>query len=176
MGSNRPEHIEKLLEKYWNCDSTLEEEQELKNWFSSHSSSDKLGEEEALFKYFALEKKKEIHSESFDDELFKSINSYKDRKNKRFFLKPWFGNISKIAAGIIVALAATLYVIYEEEPEVPAVFMTDTFETPEEAYEETLKVLQLISQKLNVGKEHASKISILSEAEEAVKEKESTVN
>ena len=176
MGSNRPEHIEKLLEKYWNCDSTLEEEQELKSWFSSNSSPDRTGEEEALFKYFELEKKKEIPSESFDDEVSKSIHSYEAKKNKRFFLKPWIGNFSKIAAGIIVALAATIYVLYEEEPEVPAVFMTDTFESPEEAYEETLKVLNLISQKLNVGKEHAAKISVLSEAEEAVKEKESTIN
>ena len=176
MGSNRPEHIEKLLDKYWNCESSLEEENELKNWFSNQNSSEKLDEEEALFKYFALEKKKEIHSESFDDDVIESINSYKDRKGKRFFLKPWFGHISKIAAGVVVAIAASLYVLYEEEPKVPEVFMTDSFETPEEAYEETLKVLNLISQKLNMGKEHAAKISVLSEAEDAVKEKETTVN
>jgi len=174
MDSNRPEHIEKLLKKYWECESTLEEEQELKKWFSDQKSSENFGEEETLFKYFVQEGKKEIHSESFDDEVISSINSYKNGKNKRFFLTSGFKNISRIAAGIVVALAATLYVLYEEEPEVPAVFMTDTFETPEEAYEETLKVLNLISQKLNVGKEHAAKISILSEAEEKVKE--SSVN
>jgi hypothetical protein len=170
MDSKRPEHIEKLLEKYWNCDSTLEEEQELKSWFLQRKEPSGSDEEELLFRYYDLEKKKEVLSDSFDDEVIHSISSNKRKKGKRLFMSPAFRNISKIAAGVVVAVAATFVILREEEPELPAVFMTDTYENPEEAYEETLKVLNLISQKLNVGKKHAAKISVFSEAEEAVKE------
>lgn len=172
MDSRKPEHIEKLLEKYWNCESTLEEEQELKNWFAKHGNEEDFREEEALFKYFSLEKKRVISQDSFDDDILEKLDSVKDTKTRRFFISPNLRNLSRIAAGIIVALAATLYVLYEEEPKVPAVFTQDTFENPDEAYAETMKVLNLISEKLNLAKEQTAKISVLNEAEEQVKETE----
>ena len=178
MESNR---IEELLEKYWSCESTLEEEQELKSWFRSQGKPDGFMETQALFRYFDLAKKKELGDGSHDDDIIQSLESSErnlkaERKPvKTIKMFPNLSMVSKIAAGIVIALAATLMtlrpdLITGEDPANNIAVIKDTFETPEEAFEETMKALTLISQKMNIGKKQTAKISIYNEAEEAVKE------
>ncbi len=50
-------HIEKLLEKYLDGQSTLEEEAQLKNYFTNDSVAPHLNEYKAMFSYFATNKK-----------------------------------------------------------------------------------------------------------------------
>ena len=74
MESNR---IEKLLEKYWSCESTLEEEQELKNLFSNQGNPEAFMEAQVLFRYFDLAKKKELQLGQDglnDDDIIRGLN------------------------------------------------------------------------------------------------------
>jgi len=48
--------IEKLLEKYLNAETTLQEETTLKNYFSSGNVASHLQEYESMFGYFAISK------------------------------------------------------------------------------------------------------------------------
>ena len=49
-------HIEQLLEKYWKCESSLEEEQELRDFFKEAVVPESLRETAELFRYFESEK------------------------------------------------------------------------------------------------------------------------
>ena len=182
MESNR---IEKLLEKYWSCESTLEEEQELKNWFSSQNKTESFTEAHTLFRYFDLAKKKELNigrDGLTDDDIIRGLNkismeshSVEPKIAKSIKMVPNWGMIGKIAAGVVIALAATLMtlrpdLITGEDPSKNRAVIKDTFETPEEAYAETMKALALISEKMNMGRKQTAKISVYNEAEEAIKE------
>jgi len=174
------ERIKNLLEKYWSCESTLEEEQELRNWFKSQGNPDGFLEEQALFKYFEQAKKGEAGDIVVDTFAKASKDNHSSSKlgakpkQKRIFF-PNISMVSKIAAGIVIAVAATLMtlrpdLITGEEPTPNVALIKDTFDNPEEAYAETLKALQLISQKMNVGRKQTAKIGIYNEAEDAIKE------
>ena len=174
------ERIKNLLEKYWSCESTLEEEQELRNWFKSQGNPEGFMEEQALFKYFEQANKLEAEGIEKKDIMQKEGSNHLGQKTKtnpvqkRVFF-PNLSVISKIAAGIVIALAATLMtlrpdLITGEEPAPNVALIKDTFDNPEEAYAETLKALQLISQKMNVGRKQTAKIGIYNEAEDAIKE------
>ena len=53
-------NIEKLLEKYLNAETSIAEEKELKNYFSSNTVAQHLQEYQALFGYFSTSKKEEF--------------------------------------------------------------------------------------------------------------------
>ena len=55
MDSNK---IEALLNKYWNCETSLEEEQQLRDYFKQGNIPEQLKEAASLFRYFELQKKK----------------------------------------------------------------------------------------------------------------------
>jgi len=173
------DRIKILLEKYWSCEATLEEEQELRDWFRSKGNPDGFIEEQALFRYFDQAK---TDAGSLDDRaIIQQLN--KNHRGTTEELKPRakrlvlpnIGVMSKIAAGIVIAIAATLItlrpdLITGEEPTPQVLQIKDTFENPEEAYAETMKALQLISQKMNMGRKQTAKIGVYNEAEETVKE------
>ena len=49
--------IEQLLEKYWNTETSLEEEQQLRDFFRGESIPEALKETAELFRYFDHQKK-----------------------------------------------------------------------------------------------------------------------
>lgn len=176
------DRIKNLLEKYWSCETTLEEEQELRNWFKNQGNPDGFMEEQALFRYYDQAKnleaegieEKDIMQKVKSNHLGQKTETKSAQKQKQVFL-PNLSVISKIAAGIVIALAATVMtlrpdLITGEEPAPNVALIKDTFDNPEEAYAETLKALQLISQKMNVGRKQTAKIGIYNEAEDAIKE------
>jgi len=55
MDSNR---INELLKKYWSCETSLEEEAELREIFKAGNVPDELKETAPLFQYFEENKKK----------------------------------------------------------------------------------------------------------------------
>ncbi len=49
--------IKQLLEKYWNCETSLAEEQQLKEYFRSNTVPESLKETSELFRYFETQKR-----------------------------------------------------------------------------------------------------------------------
>ena len=50
-------NMEQLLEKYWNCETSLEEEQQLRDFFKGNAIPEALNETASLFRFFEEEKK-----------------------------------------------------------------------------------------------------------------------
>lgn len=153
-------HIEALLEKYWNCETSLEEEQQLRTYFKENNAP---GNEAALFRYFEHERGKQIQDKAFDKTLTAKLSSPGKARTIRLVY-----NVMRIAAGLIVVVAATYFVRQEVKKNNPA---EDTFTDPKIAFEETKKALMMISKGFGKGQKEVNKINVFNQAEDKVEGK-----
>ena len=52
--------IEELLQRYWDCETSLEEEKQLQEYFRSENVPDQLKETATLFHYYKKQKNKSV--------------------------------------------------------------------------------------------------------------------
>jgi len=145
-----------LLEKYWNGQTTLEEEQELRNYFSSENVTSDHEVYRSVFNTFELEQVME--ERSFD--AFAKVKEKQAQDNK-FHKKTWKG--LAIAAGF--ALLMTVGGNYYNEQSKPDL---GTYETPEEARAAAIDMLELVSSKFNKGRSNMSPMNTLDHKTAAV--------
>lgn len=150
--------LEALIKKYWDCETSLEEEERLREWFRTHEVPERFKETARLFSYFD-EQKQKATGEHFDKQIVKKLNSPKGKT-----VSLWQTSL-RIAAGIAVVAAAIFFVREEiqNKPDMTAI------EDPQKALEETKKAFMLISKGFSTAEEHAKKINVLNEAEDKVK-------
>jgi hypothetical protein len=156
--------LEALLKKYWACETTLEEEQELRTWFRQADIPEQWRETAALFHYFDAQKGKEL-PRSFDAAVEKKL-AVKSRPAAGKVRNLVF-NAMRIAAGVAVLVAATYLVRQEIRKEDP-VALEDTYTDPQQAFEETKKALQMISKGFGTAEQQAKRINMFNEAQEKV--------
>jgi hypothetical protein len=161
--------IEQLLEKYWNAETSLEEEQELHQYFQGPDVPEKLKETAALFRYFETEKSRTLN-ENFDSAVTKQITQRLG--GKMVSMTNWF-QIARVAAGVAVVVAA-IYLIGHEVRKSSPNEITDTESDPKLAFEQTKKALLMISKNFHKAQNEASKINLLNEAEEKIQRKPET--
>ena len=168
--------IGQLLEKYWNCETSLEEEQALRNYFNGPAVPDQLKDAAELFRFFESERKRAL-SENFDQDIMRSVKKT-ERKTKIVSLAyrqagmvRWV-QVARIAAGVLVMVAATYYVRNEVLKSKDTAQVVDTFSDPKDALEETKKALMMISKSFGKAKEGAGKINLFNEAEQKISGKE----
>jgi hypothetical protein len=160
-------HIELLLEKYWNCETSLEEEKELRDYFGGTGIPDQFKETSELFRYFEAEKNKSLN-ENFDQAVTKQIRQRQGGKIIKMFS---LVQVSRIAAGVLVVVAATYFIRQEVRKAYPDP-VEDTYSDPKIAFEETKKALMMISKSFGKAKSEAGKIKAFSEAEKKIQGKE----
>jgi hypothetical protein len=155
-------HIEQLLEKYWNCDTSLEEEQQLRDYFRGENVPGRWKEASELFRYFEQQRHQPLTDQTFDADVLKKI-----RKGQPVgkVIRLTRNVIVRIAAGLIVVIAATFFVRQELRKSYPP---EDTFSDPRMAFEETKKALMMISKGFGKGQKEASKIKLFHDAEQKV--------
>lgn len=163
MDSNR---IDELLSKYWNCESSLEEEQTLREYFKGREIPEQLKETAALFRYFEEHKKKALNDTAFDNSVMEKVKSPKEGKLVRLLY-----NSMRIAAGVAVLVVATWLVRNEVRKSTPQA-VVDTYDDPKLAFEETKKALQMISKSFGNAEEKAKKINLFNEAQEQIQKGE----
>ncbi|HTH57955.1 MAG TPA: hypothetical protein VL728_18030 [Cyclobacteriaceae bacterium] len=159
-------HIEELLEKYWNAETTLEQEEELRVFFQGNDIPENMSETATLFRYFENEKSKNL-SEKFDADVTKKVQQRQG--GKIVAMKDWF-RMARVAAGIIVVVAA-VFLIGKQVREKGE--MVDTQSDPKLAFEETKKALMMISKNFHKAQKEASMINLLNEAEQTIQKKPS---
>jgi hypothetical protein len=161
-------HIEQLLEKYWNAETSLEEEQELRAYFGGASVADSLKETAVLFRYFEAEKKKSVE-ESFEKVV---TNEIKQRHSGKVVKMITFTQMARIAAGIFVVVVAGYFIRMEVRKAYPEeIAVTDTYNDPKIAFEETKKALMMISKSFGRAKSETEKIKMFNEAEKKIQGK-----
>ena len=156
--------IKILLEKYWNCETTLEEEAFLREHLSSKDIPEDLKEISALFHYYKSQSEIKV-SNGFEDKVLHQIES-KENKGKRKYLHLYY----KVAAAtILILFFVTIHQRFIAVREKATVLVQDTFDDPQKALEETKKALLLVSEKWNKGKDNIIRLSEFNKAEKIIK-------
>ena len=158
--------INELLNRYWNCETSLEEEQQLRAFFRENEFPEQLKETAELFRYFDTRKKKTITDTSFDKEVLKKFRIPKHGKIVKLVY-----NSMRIAAGIAVLLVAG-YLVRNEIRQSTATEVSDTYNDPKLAFEETKKALMMISKSFGSAEQKAKKINLFNEAQQQVQKED----
>lgn len=152
---------EELLQKYWNCETSLEEEKQLREYFHGQDIPEQLKETAALFQYFEEVKKKSLNDVAFDNQVMRKVNPKESHIRKLVY------NTMRIAAGLLVVIAATWFIRTEVRQTIPQE-VVDTYDDPELAFEETKKALLMISKSFGTAQEQTRKINMFNEAQEEI--------
>lgn len=121
-------NIEKLLQKYLNAETSIAEENKLKNYFLSNNVAPHLEEYQALFGYFSISKK-EVHT--------KPLQLKTQKKNWKWL---------SVAASVILLIS--IYSGYQNNQQKKA----------EKIYNETQVAFNMLSTNLNKGNKAISQL------------------
>lgn len=150
-----------LLQKYWNCETSLEEEKLLREYFGNGEIPEQLKDTASVFRYFEEAKKKSLNDAAFDGQVMRKINPRQGQIRRLLF------NSMRIAAGLLVVIAATWFIRTEVRQTIPQEIV-DTYDDPELAFEETKKALLMISKSFGTAEQHTRKINMFNEAQEEI--------
>lgn len=134
-----PTKIEFLLEKYFEAETTVNEESELKLYFSQSNIAPHLLQYQPLFNYFEISKEQKSETKT----MVQTQKSYV--------------RILSIAASVVVLLGVGTFCYYNMKV-VPNQDL-GKFESPEMAFIATQKALSLLSENVNVGISGAAQIN-----------------
>ena len=144
------EEIRKLLDRFYLGETSLEEEQTLQEYFSSTSIPEAMFPDRDLFRTLG----NATDSVTVPEDLNQKILDVIDQQEKKVVRTRRISvfSLSGLAAGLLVVIA--LYVGYfrvDGPGRLASHEMTDTYEDPQDAYEEARRTLNYVSAKLNTG-------------------------
>lgn len=99
-------YINQLLERYWRCETTLEEEQILRAFFSQLDVPEELKKYRPLFIYEQTQPKADRLGDDFDEKILSMTCAPNKVKAQRITLRQRFAPLYKAAA--VVAIVLTL--------------------------------------------------------------------
>ncbi|MWB94696.1 hypothetical protein GON26_10000 [Flavobacterium sp. GA093] len=127
--------IEYILEKYFQGETTIAEENELKHYFSSSNVAQHLEQYKPLFGYF---------SQAREQKSTQEIPLQTKKQNVAW--------LSIAASAVLLLGIGTFYFVSQKNtPPVVAQSELGTYDNPEEALAATQKALALLSNNVNVG-------------------------
>lgn len=135
-----------LLDKYWAGETSLQEEQELRDYFASNAVAPEHLLYRDLFTTFSQENKDEI----IDFDAFAKVKLPETEESKEeqlFNKKTWKGLAIAAGFSLLIAVGAG----YQQDQAQPDL---GTYESPEQAYAATMEALELVSKKFNNGREN----------------------
>jgi hypothetical protein len=141
--------MESLLEKYFEGETSIAEEKELKDYFFSPNVAPHLEQYRPLFGYFAKAK---------EDTFTKKV-ALNSKKRKVAWLSA--------AASIVVMLGIGTYTYFDANT-VKESTELGTYDDPEEALAATQKALAMLSDNVNVGVESVQYIKVYEETKNKV--------
>ena len=137
-------YIEQLLERYWNCETSLEEEQILRAFFSQKDVPAGLLKYRDLFVYEQTETKADVLGEAFDERMMALTGEKKPVKARTISLADRFMPLFKAAAAVAIFLtlgnAAQVAFEGDAKPEAGVAAYGDTQAGPSVALGDTAKV------------------------------------
>jgi hypothetical protein len=145
------QEIDKLLEKYFDCDTSLAEERKLRQFFASGNLPPKYLELAEYFSYLGEEKDVLLKDPSFDARIQEHVDE--SRLARLFDLRrPWIYWTTGVAASLLILLA--IFVRFDPL----GGKINNAYEDPEVAYQQAKKVLLYVSAQMNKGTKDLQKI------------------
>jgi hypothetical protein len=137
------EDLNRLLEKYYNGESTEEEELEIRLFFNGNIIPEGYEAERALFSYYNNAMEVPEPSADFEARIISGINGSEKtaqvRRSRKLIL-----TVLSTAAGVIIMTGSYFFFVNRNETD-------DTYSDPKLAYAETMKILFDVSARMNKG-------------------------
>jgi hypothetical protein len=137
------EELNRLIEKYYNGDSTEEEEDVLRNYFRQSDIPEGYETEKEIFSFYTESVDYIAPSVDFEARILAGIDSSGRKKGLQNF-KKYILPLMSTAAGLLILAGSYFFFVHKPQP-------LDTFKDPQIAYAETIKILRDVSVKLNRG-------------------------
>lgn len=132
------EELKRLIQKYYNGESTEDEENALRVFFGKNDIPRGYEAEKAIFGYYDEPETIPEPSHDFEAQILAAIDASERKGNLRRFIIP----LISAAAGIIILAGTWFFFTRRTET-------TDTFTDPQLAYMETVRILRDVSSQLN---------------------------
>jgi hypothetical protein len=142
--------IRKMLERFYRGETTLEEERILQEYFSSASVPEELLPDRELFRSLEPSGNFVTVPDSLNRKILDVIDKQEKKEVRTRRISVYA--LSGLAAGLLVVIA--LYVGYfrvDQTVQMASNQITDTYNDPQDAYEEAKRTLTYVSAKLNTG-------------------------
>ena len=159
--------IAKLLQKYFNGESTAEEEKTLETYFASGNVADEFKEYTEFFSGIS-----ELANTTTNSDIEEEVMNYileNENREKRKYRWLW-QTVTGIAASVIIILGGFLF--YQQQQK----SFKDTFDDPKEAYAYAQQTLQFVSVKYNKGIAGLSEFEKLQKAAKPIKKGVAPIN
>ncbi len=150
------EELKELLEKYYGGQTSMEEEERLKKYFSGKDILPGYEVEKEIFSHYTSSESIPVPSVDFEDRILGNIDDF-ERRQKTISLKKRYITIISAAATILL-LVGSYFIFFNREAQ------EDTFTDPQIAYAETMKILYDVSAKLNKGTEALKPLNNMQDA------------
>ena len=144
------EPIRFLLNKYWNCETSLEEEKKLRDFFSGEDIPEDLQPYAPHFRYCKESRNSIRLGNDFDKKLETAIRQ--KEKEKQYITIRIFAPALKIAASIaiIITLGVGIYFLVNENRKP---YFAETYNDPDAAFKDATYALEKLSEALRKGEE-----------------------
>ena len=149
------ESVEALLAKYYEGETSIEEERKLKEFFNSGNVPEEMVQEQIKFRFYA-DAFNEGTDKAFEDKLLSS-EVHSPKINRAISFRPGIRMVSAIAAGLMLLLGVSFFL--KRNISFNKKNNYGTYDNPQIAYAQTKNALLLISSKLNKGNNTLSKLS-----------------
>lgn len=137
------QEIYTLLDRYYNGESSDEEERVLRKYFSEGTVPPDLESEKEIFDHFSARGVAPAPSPDFEKRIISEIDKA-GRADPAFIIKRRLYTVISSAAAILLLLGSYFILAERSRP-------SDTFSDPALAYAETIKILYNVSATLNGG-------------------------
>jgi hypothetical protein len=159
--------VKHLLQRYFEGETTVQEERELEAYFNSGDVADELKEYSGFFS--GISELAEVAGEDTIEEdvmEFITMNDPAEKPKRRWLWQ----SVSGIAASVIIVVGSFLFFQKQEE------HFTDTFDDPEVAYAYAEQTLSFVSAKYNQGLAALSNFDKLQTAAEPLQQGVQPIN
>jgi hypothetical protein len=149
--------IEKLIEKFYDGNTTIGEERLLENFFSQRDIPASMKAERDIFTFYTSSRNEDLPDDRLKQKIIQAIKSEGgdlSGNRRRMILM-----VSSIAASILILIGSFFLFIFPSGPGLAFSRYKDTFDNPELAYIETQKTLLYVSEILNDGTRELNKLS-----------------
>ncbi len=146
-------YIEQLMERYWQCETSLEEEEILRAFFAQDSVPAHLSHYAPLFRYSRNEAKEEVLGDDFDSRILALTEERPEPVKARTVtmtrrLMPLFKAAAVVAIVLTIGNAARISVgnADSSRDDINYANYKDTYSDPAMAYDEVQNALELVSE------------------------------
>ncbi len=145
-------HIYKLLEKYWNCETSVQEEKELQYFFSISEIPEDLLQYSSLFTFINKEQTISI-SKDFEDNLLKAIEQNEkneSQSSKKYITIKIFTPLLRVAASILLIFGLGISIFFVVRQNNKPKFV-ETYQDPNAAIKHATFALQKLSDAIRLS-------------------------